>query len=82
MAFSDLERAMFYYILGRTLPKGTTRMAGKAILAAAIGTGRAAAPLAAGAAPTVGRALVNPYIGIPAAAITGTALLHKLWYHH
>lgn len=72
---------MFYYILGRTLPKGTTRMAGKAILAAAVGAGRAAAPLVArgavAAAPPLARAAVNPYIGVPLAVGAGGYALQQ-----
>jgi len=78
MALSKLEHAMFYYILGRTLPAGTTRMAAKAALAVAVTAGRAVSPYAArgavAAAPTLGRALVNPYIGVPAAGITATMI--------
>ena len=69
MAFSDFEKAMYAYIVGRTLPKGTTRMAAKATLAAAVTAGRAISPIAArGAAavlPPVARAVANPYVGIP-----------------
>ena len=69
MAFSDFEKAMYAYIVGRVLPKGTTRMAAKATLAAAVTAGRAISPIAArGAAvalPPVARAVANPYVGIP-----------------
>jgi len=69
---------MYGYIVGRALPSGTTRMAAKATLAAAITAGRAVSPYATrgavAAAPTVGRALVNPYIGIPAAGITAAMM--------
>ena len=44
MAFSDLEKIMYGYIVGRALPKGTTRMAAKATLAAAVQAGRAISP--------------------------------------
>jgi len=69
MAFSDFEKAMYAYIVGRVLPKGTTRLAAKATLAAAVTAGRAISPIAArGAAaalPPVARAVANPYVGIP-----------------
>ena len=65
---------MYGYIVGRALPKGTTRMAAKAALAAAVTAGRAASPYAVRAAPHLGRALVNPYIGIPAAGITAAMI--------
>jgi len=69
MAFSDFEKAMYAYIVGRTLPKGTTRMAAKAALAAAVTAGRAISPIAvrgaAAALPPVARAVANPYVGIP-----------------
>jgi len=68
MAFSDWEKAMYAYIVGRTLPKGTTRMAAKATLAAAVQAGRAISPYAARAAPPLARAAYNPYIGVPLAA--------------
>ena len=76
MAFSNLEKAAMGYILGRTLPAGTTRMAAKAALAAAVTAGRAAAPYVArgavAAAPPLARATVNPYVGLPLAAAAGT----------
>ena len=83
MAFSNLEKAAMGYILGRTLPAGTTRMAAKAALAAAVTAGRAAAPYVArgavAAAPPLARAAVNPYVGIPLAAAAGTiGLQHYL----
>jgi len=60
---------MYAYIVGRVLPKGTTRLAAKATLAAAVTAGRAISPIAArGAAaalPPVARAAVNPYVGVP-----------------
>jgi hypothetical protein len=68
MAFSDWEKAMYAYIVGRTLPKGSTRMAAKATLAAAVQAGRAISPYAARAAPPLARAAYNPYIGVPLAA--------------
>jgi len=68
MAFSDWEKAMYAYIVGRTLPKGSTRMAAKASLAAAVQAGRAISPYAARAAPPLARAAYNPYIGVPLAA--------------
>ena len=76
MAFSNLEKAAMGYILGRTLPTGTTRMAAKAALAAAVTAGRAAAPYVArgavAAAPPIGRAVASPYVGLPLAAAAGT----------
>ena len=76
MAFSNLEKAALGYILGRTLPTGTTRMAAKAALAAAVTAGRAASPYlargAVAAAPPLTRAAVNPYVGLPLAAAAGT----------
>ena len=77
MAFSDWEKAMYAYIVGRTLPKGTTRMAAKATLAAAVQAGRAISPYAARAAPPLARAAVNPYVGVPLAAATGTYMLQE-----
>ena len=69
MAFSNLEKAMYGYIVGRALPSGTTRMAAKATLAAIVTAGRAAAPYVArgavAAAPPVARAVANPYVGVP-----------------
>jgi len=65
---------MYGYIVGRTLPSGTTRMAAKATLAAIVTAGRAASPyLARGvvaAAPPVARAVANPYVGIPLGVAT------------
>ena len=76
MAFSDLEKIMYGYIVGRALPKGTTRMAAKATLVAAVTAGRAVSPYlargAVAAAPPVARAVANPYIGVPLAAAAGT----------
>ena len=76
MAFSNLEKAAMGYILGRTLPTGTTRMAAKALLASAVTAGRAASPYVArgavAAAPPLARAAVNPYVGLPLAAAAGT----------
>ena len=77
MAFSDLEKIMYGYIVGRALPKGTTRMAAKATLAAAVQAGRAISPYAARAAPPLARAAVNPYVGVPLAAATGTYMLQE-----
>ena len=77
MAFSDLEKIMYGYIVGRALPKGTTRMAAKATLAAAVQAGRAISPYAARAAPPLARTAVNPYVGLPLAAATGTYMLQE-----
>ena len=68
---------MYGYIVGRALPKGTTRMAAKATLAAAVQAGRAISPYAARAAPPLARAAVNPYVGVPLAAATGTYMLQE-----
>jgi hypothetical protein len=69
MAISKWEAAMYGYITGRALPKGTTRMAAKAALAAAVTAGRAVSPYAQRAAvaalPPVARAVANPYVGVP-----------------
>ena len=83
MALSDLEAAAIGYITGRVVPKGTTRMAAKALLAAAVTAGRAASPYVArgavAAAPPLARAAVNPYVGVPLAAAAGTiGLQHYL----
>ena len=76
MALSNLEKAAMGYILGRTLPTGTTRMAAKALLASAVTAGRAASPYVArgavAAAPPIGRAVASPYVGLPLAAAAGT----------
>ena len=76
MALSDLEAAAIGYITGRVVPKGTTKMAAKAMLAAAVTAGRAAAPYVArgavAAAPPIGRAVASPYVGLPLAAAAGT----------
>jgi hypothetical protein len=77
MAFSDLEKIMYSYIVGRALPKGTTRMGAKALLAAAVQTGRALSPYAVRAGPPLARAAVNPYVGVPLAAATGTYMLQE-----
>ena len=83
MALSDLEAAAIGYITGRVVPKGTTKMAAKAMLAAAVTAGRAAAPYVArgavAAVPPVARAVANPYVGVPLAAAAGTiGLQHYL----
>ena len=66
---------MYGYIVGRALPSGTTRMAAKATLAAAVTAGRAASPYlargAVAAAPPVARAVANPYIGVPLGLAAG-----------
>ena len=49
-------------------------MAAKAALAAAVQAGRAIAPRAA---PVVARGMVNPYVGVPLAAATGTYMLQE-----
>ena len=76
MALSDLEAAAIGYITGRVVPKGTTTMAAKAMLAGAVTAGRAAMPYVArgavAAAPPVSRAVANPYVGVPLAAAAGT----------
>jgi len=69
MAISNWEAAMYGYITGKVLPKGTTRMAAKAALVAAVTAGRAIAPIAqrgaVAALPPVARAIANPYVGVP-----------------
>jgi hypothetical protein len=79
MAISDFDKAIYGYIVGRALPKGTTRKALQAAVVVAIQTGRTVAPYVArgaiAAAPPVARAIANPYIGVPlglAAATYGT----------
>jgi len=76
MALSDLEAAAIGYITGRLVPKGTTTMAAKAMLAAAVTAGRAVSPYVArgavAAAPPVARAVASPYVGLPLAAAAGT----------
>ena len=52
-------------------------MAAKAILAGAVQAGRAISPYAARAAPPLARAAVNPYVGVPLAAATGTYMLQE-----
>ena len=68
---------MYAYIVGRTLPKGTTRMAAKATLAAAVQAGRAVSPYAARAAPPIARGLANPYVGVPLGLAAGTYMLQE-----
>ena len=58
MAISREEAAMYAYITGRVLPKGTTRTAFKALVGTAIRAAQLVAPVAGRAAAT----------GIPAAA--------------
>jgi len=69
MAISDFDKAIYGYIVGRALPKGTTRKALQAAVVVAIQTGRTVAPYVArgaiAAAPPVARAIANPYIGVP-----------------
>jgi len=81
MAFSDLEKIMYGYIVGRALPKGTTRMAAKATLAAVVTAGRAVSPVVArgavAAAPPVARAVASPYVGLPLAAGIGAYELQQ-----
>jgi hypothetical protein len=79
MALSTFDQALGAFILGRTLPTGTTRKAFEAAVVAAIRTGQAAAPYvlrgAAATLPPVARGVANPYVGIPlglAAAGYGT----------
>jgi hypothetical protein len=58
MAISRTEAAMYAYITGRVLPKGTTRTAFKALVGTAIRAAQLVAPVAGRAAAT----------GLPAAA--------------
>jgi len=75
MALSDYDKAIYGYIVGRPLPKGTTRKALQAAVVVAIQTGRTIAPYAArgvvAAAPSVARAIANPYIGVPLGLAAG-----------
>jgi len=81
MAFSDLEKIMYGYIVGRALPKGTTRMAAISTLAAIVTAGRAVSPVVArgavAAAPPVARAIASPYVGLPLAAGIGAYELQQ-----
>jgi len=81
MALSTFDQALGAYILGRTLPKGTTRKAFQAAVVAAIRTGQAVAPYAArglvAAAPPIARAVANPYIGGPLAVGAGGYALQQ-----
>jgi len=76
MALSDYDKAIYGYIVGRPLPKGTTRKAAQAAVVLAIRTGQVAAPYAlrgaAVALPPVARAIANPYIGVPLGAAAAT----------
>jgi len=76
MALSDFDKAIYGYIVGRPLPKGTTRKAAQAAVVLAIRTGQVAAPYAlrgaAVALPPVARAVANPYIGVPLGAAAAT----------
>jgi len=76
MALSDFDKAIYGYIVGRPLPKGTTRKAAQAAVVLAIRTGQVAAPYAlrgaAVALPPVARAIANPYIGVPLGAAAAT----------
>jgi|TARA_R110000824_G_C15174818_1_gene673238 hypothetical protein len=77
MALSKEEVAMYAYITGRVLPKGTTRRAFNLALAGAIGAGRRAAPIAArGALGAAQLAAANPVAaGIPLGAALGYTAL-------
>jgi len=81
MALSDFDHAIYGYIVGRPLPKGTTRKAAQAAVVLAIRTGQVAAPYiargAVAAAPPVARAIANPYVGIPLGAAVGTYALQQ-----
>ena len=81
MALSKQEIALYAYITGRLLPKKTTRRAFNLAVAAAIRGAQALAPVAGRAAvasaPTVGRTIANPYVGVPLAAATGTYALQR-----
>jgi len=76
MALSDYDKAIYGYIIGRPLPKGTTRKAAQAAIVLAIQTGRTVGPYAlrgaAVALPPVARAVANPYIGVPLGAAAAT----------
>ena len=81
MALSDWDEAIYGYIVGKVAPKGMTRAAFKVAIGTAIVTtqalGRLAGPAAVRAAPFAGRALVNPYVGVPLAATAGTLALQE-----
>jgi phage-related tail protein len=81
MALSDFDKAIYGYIVGKLAPKGLTRAAFKVAIGSAIltaqGLGRLAGPAAVRAAPFAGRALVNPYVGVPLAATAGTLALQQ-----
>jgi len=81
MALSELEAAAIGFITGQVVPRSTTKMAAKALLVAAVSTGRAASPYiargAVAAIPPVARAVANPYVGIPLAAAAGTYALQE-----
>ena len=72
MAISKTEAAMYAYITGRVLPKGTTRTAFKALVGAAIRAAQLASPRLAAA---YGPALAGtPAVLGAAPAVTGAAL--------
>ncbi len=72
MAISRTEAAMYAYITGRVLPKGTTRTAFKALVGTAIRAAQIAAPRLAAA---YGPALAGtPAVLGAAPAVTGAAL--------
>ena len=81
MALSDWDKAIYGYIVGKLAPKCMTRKAFKVAIGTAIVTaqalGRLAGPAAVRAAPFAGRALVNPYVGVPLAATAGTLALQE-----
>jgi len=75
MALSDYDKAIYGYIVGASVPKGTTKKALQAAVVVAIQTGRTVAPYAlrgaAAALPPVARAVANPYIGVPLGLAAG-----------
>jgi hypothetical protein len=74
MVLSKSEIALYAYATGRLLPKGTTRKAFRVAVDTAIRGGRAVAPVAARAAPVVGRgalaaARANPALSAAALGV-------------
>jgi hypothetical protein len=75
MALSKSEIALYAYITGRLLPKGTTRTAFKALVGTAIVAGKAAAPrLAAAYGPAIAGVPAIPGAAAAAPVVAGSAL--------
>ena len=81
MALSDFDKAIYGYIVGRVAPKGITTKAFQTAIVAAVTAGRAVSPYiargAVAAVPPIGRALANPYIGVPLAVGAGGYALQE-----